>query len=101
MLKVNWDSGNSSGLGFVAREEFAAYGDRIGSIHIKDRLRKPAGGVESRPLGQGSADFEDVFACLRKIGYNGGVTLQVARGAENDEVAFIKEQLAFVLRYCH
>jgi L-ribulose-5-phosphate 3-epimerase len=101
MLKVNWDSGNSSGLGFVAREEFAAYGDRIGSIHIKDRLRKPAGGVESRPLGQGSADFEDVFACLRKIGYNGGVTLQVARSAENDEVAFIKEQLAFVLRYCH
>jgi L-ribulose-5-phosphate 3-epimerase len=101
MLKVNWDSGNSSGLGFVAREEFVAYGDRIGSIHIKDRLRKPEGGVESRPLGQGSADFEDVFASMQKIGYNGGVTLQVARGADNDEVAFIKEQLAFVLRYWH
>jgi len=100
-VKVNYDSGNSSGLGYIASEEFAAYGDRIGSIHIKDRLRKPEGGVESRPLGQGSADFEDVFASMRQIGYNGGVTLQVARGVDNDEVAFIKEQLAFVLRYWH
>jgi len=40
MVKVNYDSGNSSGLGYIAHEEFAAYGDRIGSIHIKDRLRK-------------------------------------------------------------
>ena len=30
LLKVNWDSGNSSGLGFVATEEFAAYGARVG-----------------------------------------------------------------------
>lgn len=98
-LKVNWDSGNSSGLGYVAREEFAAYGDRIGSVHIKDRYRKPEGGVETRPLGTGSADFDDVFAAVRSIGYNGGVTLQVARGADNDEVHFIQTQLAFVKRY--
>ena len=36
-VKVNYDTGNSSGLGYVASEEFAAYGNRIGSIHIKDR----------------------------------------------------------------
>ncbi len=62
MIKVNYDTGNSSGLGYVAREEFAAYGERIGSIHIKDRLRKPDGSVTTKPLGQGSADFGDVFA---------------------------------------
>ena len=95
-LKVNWDSGNSSGLGYVASEEFAAYGDRLGSVHIKDRYRKPEGGIETRPLGTGSADFADVFSSLKKLGYSGGVTLQVARGAPGDEVEFLKGQLAFV-----
>jgi L-ribulose-5-phosphate 3-epimerase len=99
MVKVNYDSGNSSGLGYVAHEEFEAYGDRIGSIHIKDRYRKPEGGVETRPLGQGSADFEDVFACMKRIGYAGGVTMQVARGADGDEVNFTKQQLAFIKQY--
>jgi hexulose-6-phosphate isomerase len=98
-LKVNWDSGNSSGLGYVATEEFAAYGRRIGSIHIKDRYRKPGGGVETRPLGTGSANFEEVFRAIRSIDYQGGVTLQVARGRDNDEVAFIRDQLAFVKQY--
>jgi hexulose-6-phosphate isomerase len=100
MLKINWDSGNSSGLGYVASEEFAAYGDRIGSIHIKDRYKKPEGGVETRPLGMGSADFDDVFRAITSIGYTGGLTLQVARGVEGDEVNFIRDQLAFLKRYC-
>ncbi len=99
MLKVNWDSGNSSGLGYVASEEFAAYGDRIGSIHIKDRLRKPDGSVETRPLGTGSADFHDVFASMHKIIYKSGITLQVARGTPGDEVNFIRDQLSFVKQH--
>jgi L-ribulose-5-phosphate 3-epimerase len=98
-LKVNWDSGNSSGLGYTATEEFAAYGARIGSIHIKDRYKKPEGGVETRSLGTGSANFENVFQAIRSIDYKGGVTLQVARGKDNDEVAFIGSQLAFVKQY--
>lgn len=99
MLKVNWDSGNSSGLGYVASEEFAAYGDRVGSVHIKDRYKKPEGGVETRPLGTGSADFHDVFTALDRIGYSGGFTLQVARGEPGDEVEFLRGQLEFVKRY--
>jgi hexulose-6-phosphate isomerase len=98
-LKVNWDSGNSSGLGYIATEEFAAYGHRIGSVHIKDRYKKPEGGVETRPLGTGSANFEDVFEAIRSVDYQGGVTLQVARGAPGDEVNFIRTQLAVVKRY--
>ncbi len=99
MLKVNWDSGNSSGLGYIASEEFAAYGERIGSIHIKDRFRKPEGGVETRPLGTGSADFNDVFASMHQIGYKSGITLQVARGTPGDEVNFLRGQLAFVKQH--
>jgi hexulose-6-phosphate isomerase len=96
MIKVNYDTGNSSGLGYIASDEFAAYGERIGSIHIKDRLRNPDDSVTTKPLGQGSADFEDVFRCIRGIGYSGGFTLQVARGDDGDEVNWIKQQVAFV-----
>ena len=98
-VKVNYDTGNSSGLGYIASEEFAAYGNRIGSIHIKDRLRLPDGRVATRPLGEGSADFDDVFTSIRKIGYSGGFTLQVARGVDGDEVNWIRQQLAFLRRY--
>jgi len=98
-VKVNYDTGNSSGLGYIASEEFAAYGNRIGSIHIKDRLRLPDGKVATKPLGEGSADFDDVFASIRKTRYPGGFTLQVARGKEGDEVNWIKQQLAFLRRY--
>ena len=99
-VKVNYDTGNSSGLGYVASEEFAAYGHRIGSIHIKDRQRLPDGKVATKPLGQGSADFDDVFKSIRKIEYSGGFTLQVARGKDGDEVNWIQQQLAFLRRYC-
>ena len=95
-IRVNWDSGNSSGLGYVASQEFAAYGDRIGSIHIKDRCRNPDGGVETRPLGTGSADFNDIFRAIRSVGYKGGLTLQVARGIAGDEVNFLRTQIDFL-----
>jgi L-ribulose-5-phosphate 3-epimerase len=98
-VKVNYDTGNSSGLGYIASEEFAAYGNRIGSIHIKDRLRLPDGKVATKPLGEGGADFDDVFQSIRKIGYSGGFTLQVARGRDGDEVNWIQQQLAFLRRY--
>lgn len=97
--KVNWDSGNSAGLGYVASEEFAAYGDRIGSVHIKDRVRRGDGRVETMPLGAGSADFTDIFRALRSIGYAGELTLQVARGNAGEEVQFLQSQIEFLSRY--
>jgi hexulose-6-phosphate isomerase len=99
-IRVNWDSGNSSGLGYVASEEFASYGHRIGSVHIKDRYKKPEGGIETRPLGTGSADFTDVFRAIRSIGYQGGLTLQVARGDSGDEVNFLRTQIDFLQSFC-
>jgi hexulose-6-phosphate isomerase len=99
MVRVNYDIGNSSGLGYIASQEFDAYGDRIGSIHVKDRLRKPDGRVVTMPLGAGSADFADVFASIRRIEYSGGLTLQVARGKDGDEVSWLKSQIAFLLPY--
>jgi len=97
--KANYDSGNSSGLGYIASEEFGAYGHRIGSVHIKDRRSKFAGGIATMPLGEGSADLPSVFACMKQIGYNRPITLQVARGEDGDEVNWIRRQLAFIHRY--
>ena len=51
---INYDTGNSASLGYNPEEEFAAYGNRISKIHIKDR---PLGGT-SVPLGQGNADLK-------------------------------------------
>jgi sugar phosphate isomerase/epimerase len=39
-------------------EEFAAYGERVGSFHIKDRVR----GGKTVPLGQGDTDFASLRA---------------------------------------
>ena len=56
-VTVNYDTGNSAALGYDPVEEFAAYGDRITDIHIKDRVRG-GGPVE---LGTGDTDFRKVF----------------------------------------
>ncbi len=97
MLKANYDSGNSASLGYAVADEFAAYGERIGSVHIKDRVLK--GGTV--PLGTGNADFTALFSGLGKLGYRGDFTLQVARGTPGDEVAWAKQNLAFVRKHWH
>jgi hexulose-6-phosphate isomerase len=55
--------------------------------------------VETRPLGTGSADFQDIFRAIRSIDYTGGFTLQVARGTPGDEVNFLRGQIEFLERY--
>lgn len=92
LLKANYDSGNSASLGYSPTEEFAAYGERIGSIHIKDRVRN--GGTV--PLGTGDADFPAFFAALKTVHYQGDFILQVAREKPGDEVALAKRNLAWL-----
>ena len=60
-VKVNYDSGNSASLGYKPAEEFAQYGNHVGSVHIKDR--RLGGGTV--PLGDGDADFNGLFSALR------------------------------------
>jgi hexulose-6-phosphate isomerase len=94
LVKVNYDSGNSSSLGYRPAEEFAAYGARVGSVHIKDRVLHGA----TVPLGQGDADIEGVFDCLRRVNYAGDIVLQVARGTAGDEVLWARCNREFVER---
>jgi L-ribulose-5-phosphate 3-epimerase len=93
LLMANYDSGNSASLGYRPADEFAAYGERVGSVHIKDRVF----GRGTVPLGSGDADFQAMFDCLRKVGYNRNFVLQVARGPVDDEVSWAKKNRDFVL----
>ena len=85
-VKVNYDSGNSASLGYMPREEFAAYGSRVGSVHLKDRRR----GAGTVPLGEGDTDFDELFDALAKHRYRGDFILQVARGSPGDELAWTR-----------
>ena len=89
---ANYDSGNSSGLGYDPYEELTTLGERIFNIHIKDRQYQGS----TKQLGTGSADFEGFFQALKEIGYNGSLILQAARGEEGHEKENIAWQLEFV-----
>jgi L-ribulose-5-phosphate 3-epimerase len=90
LIKVNYDSGNSASLGYSPEEEFTAYGHRIGSFHIKDRLL----GGSTVPLGMGNVDFRSLRSALVDVEYRGDFVLQVARGAAGDELSWMKHVCA-------
>jgi hexulose-6-phosphate isomerase len=92
LLCANYDSGNSCSLGYQVSEEFAAYGPRIGSVHIKDRLR----GGGTVPLGTGNADLPAVFRGLAALTYHGDYVLQIARSEPGQELPWIAQNRAWV-----
>lgn len=98
-LRANYDIGNSASLGHDPREEFAAIGRRLGSVHVKDRIRE--GGTV--PLGTGAADFPCCFRLIRDAGFDGPFILQAARvdGVSEVDLAvtnrrFVEDQVAAV-----
>jgi hexulose-6-phosphate isomerase len=91
-VRVNYDSGNSASLGYAAGQEWGAYGNLIGSVHIKDRLK----GAGTVPLGSGNADFPALARCLKQIDYQGRFILQVARGKTGDEVNWARQNRTFL-----
>ena len=94
LLRVNYDSGNSASLGYDVASELAAYGTRIGSVHIKDRVH----GGGTVPLGTGDADLPALVSGLAALGYQGDYVLQVARGADGSEVEWARQNRAFLIR---
>lgn len=86
-ITVNYDTGNSASLGYDVREEMKAYGQRISTVHIKDRVR--AGG--SVALGTGDADIDLVLEQLNLYGFHGPVVLQPFR--DDEGVKIFTEQL--------
>ena len=92
-VAICYDTGNSASLGHDMNQEFAAYGSRIHSVHIKDRLRN--GGTV--PLGTGATDFEALFEQLENVSYRGPLILQAAR--EDDYLEAARRSIEFVNKY--
>jgi hexulose-6-phosphate isomerase len=96
---INYDIGNSAGLGFDPFLEFAAYGQRVYNVHMKDRLF----GGGTVPLGEGNANFSAVFENLARLKYTGLVILQTARAADGDHVGalarYIEKTESLIERY--
>ena len=78
---INYDIGNSSSLGFNPTEEFRAYGSRIINVHVKDRKLNGT----TVPLGEGDADFLEIFRLLQEENYQGNLILQKARSKEGKD----------------
>ena len=94
-INANYDIGNSAFLGYDVAEEFAYYGDKIKTLHIKDRVFD-SGTV---PLGTGNADFSKTFKALREYNFSGPIIFQAARGEEGKEIETAKQYLSFMKKY--
>lgn len=95
-IRANYDSGNSSGLGYDHEAEILSLDKYISNVHIKDRMLHGM----TVALGTGSANFDKVFSSLKTIDYNKSILLQAARGEDGDELNNIKKQMEFVRYYC-
>ena len=94
-VRVTYDTGNSAALGYNPKEEFAAYGDFIGSVHIKDRHL----GGTTVGLGTGDTQFTLVRDELNRIEFDGLITLQAARGSSGEEVAQLRSYKSFCVQH--
>ena len=89
-LKVNYDTGNSTSLGYDLVSEIERLQSLIVDVHIKDK--KYYG--ESCLLGEGDTDFDVAFEAFARINYRGPFLLQAQRGVE--EIVTAKNQMKFV-----
>ncbi len=74
-IMANYDSGNSTSLGYNLKEELTILKKWIKNVHVKDR--KLHGGTV--PLGSGDTDFDLFFSTLSKIQYSGDLIIQGSR----------------------
>ncbi|QLH10057.1 sugar phosphate isomerase/epimerase [Candidatus Nitrosotenuis sp. DW1] len=72
---ANYDTGNSTALGYDVEEEINILSDRIKNIHIKDRIVHG----KTVPLGTGNTKFDLFFSSLKKINFRGDLIIQGAR----------------------
>jgi L-ribulose-5-phosphate 3-epimerase len=85
---INYDSGNSAGLGFNFEEE-KQYFSRVKNIHIKDKKYKSS----SVKIGRGEYDFNKLLKYLQRIKYKGNFIFQTARNRDN--IKMMKHNLNF------
>ncbi len=89
---INYDSGNSAALGYSVSREFELFSTYVKNVHIKDRKLNG----ETVPLGEGNADFTELFRCLKNLNYKGNLILQTARASNGDHAEALVRYRDFV-----
>ena len=79
-IMANYDSGNSTSLGYNSKEELTILRKWIKNVHVKDR--KLHGGTV--PLDSGDTDFDLFFSTLSEIQYSGDLIIQGARSSDTN-----------------
>ena len=74
-------------------EDVLSFGKHIGHIHIKDKNNEK----KNVKLGNGIVDFKKFFNCLKKINYNGNITLETPR--EKNFIQSAKNNYKFVKKF--
>jgi L-ribulose-5-phosphate 3-epimerase len=91
-IGINYDTGNSSAIGFDFYEEMISLKSRILNIHIKDRkLNGP-----TVALGKGSAPLEKQVKYFKNELPNVNLILQPARSECGNDVGLIEDYLKFL-----
>lgn len=97
-IAANYDTGNSTSLGYDVIEEISILGSWIKNIHIKDRLFRG----KSVTLGTGNTNFDLFFSELKKTNYEGDLIIQGARNDSQEKPEITcKKYLNFVKQYVH
>ncbi len=111
--KVVADFGNIQFADENIEDFIPAFGDKIVHVHVKDYKRFPQGPYEDNGdiaksknnsalfgcnLGEGCVDFDAAFGELKKIGYNGYVSLEGSYSGENARRSLEKD-IEFLKKY--
>ena len=91
---LNYDIGNSAGNKYNFNLE-KKYFKHVKNIHLKDKDAKQ----KSVRLGNGNADFKNIFRYLKKIKYKGTFGMQAARSKYDFHLAEINTNFKFLRKY--
>lgn len=97
LVKVYYDTGNCvTYFGDKVPDEIRTLGKLITSVHIKDRK---FGSETSYPLGQGDANFKEIFKAFREIKFDGPFIIQGARIPGMNDADVCTRYLRFVKNF--
>jgi L-ribulose-5-phosphate 3-epimerase len=92
-LQAYVDAGNLIAMGYGLGPQLDFARDHIAAFHIKDVLPNICRDV---PFEKGMVDFDQVFAEIKRIGYNGALLLEMWANQHSDPVDEIRKAYSFI-----
>ncbi len=90
---INYDSGNSAGLGYDCEKEISTYGKWIKNCHLKDKI---LGGTTVK-FGSGNTNFHKVLNSLKNINYDGNFIIQGARSKKGQDLEYLNYYREYII----